>query len=149
MSGYDKAKTLPIDKKRFYAILKEKGTDPVKLSEELGHTRTYIYHYVGHTKGIPKYIVNHLQKWYGIKYEEYEYKDPEPMPEPLKVTSEPKEATTATIDTSALVDALKQALDSYAWRDAIARTVRFVLREEPTETMLKKIIQEAIEEKLR
>lgn len=148
MSGYDKAKTLPIDKKRFYAILKEKGTDPVKLSEELGHTRTYIYHYVGHTKGIPKYIVNHLQKWYGIKYEEYEYKDPEPMPEPLKVTSEPKEATTATIDTSALVDALKQALDSYAWRDAIARTVRFVLREEPTETMLKKIIQEAIEEKL-
>ena len=148
MSGYDKAKTLPIDKKRFYAILKEKGTDPVKLSEELGHTRTYIYHYVGHTKGIPKYIVNHLQKWYGIKYEEYEYKEPEPMPETPKVTSEPKEATIATIDTSALVDALKQALDSYAWRDAIARTVRFVLREEPTETMLKKIIQEAIEEKL-
>lgn len=148
MSGYDKAKTLPVDKKRFYAILKEKGTDPVKLSEELGHTRTYIYHYIGHTQGIPKYIVNHLQKWYGIKYEEYEYKEPEPMPEPPKVTSEPKEATIATIDTSALVDALKQALDSYAWRDAIARTVRFVLREEPTETMLKKIIQEAIEEKL-
>ncbi len=148
MSGYDKAKTLPVDKKRFYAILKEKGTDPVKLSEELGHTRTYIYHYVGHTRGIPKYIVNHLQKWYGIKYEEYEYKEPEPMPEPPKVTSIPKEATIATIDTSALVDALKQALDSYAWRDAIARTVRFVLREEPTETMLKKIIQEAIEEKL-
>lgn len=148
MSGYDKAKTLPVDKKRFYAILKEKGTDPVKLSEELGHTRKYIYHYIGHTKGIPQYIVNHLQKWYGIKYEEYEYKEPEPMPETPKVTSEPKEATMATIDTSALVDALKQALDSYAWRDAIARTVRFVLREEPTETMLKKIIQEAIEEKL-
>ena len=108
MSGYDKAKTLPIDKKRFYAILKEKGTDPVKLSEELGHTRTYIYHYVGHTKDIPKYIVNHLQKWYGIKYEEYEYKEPEPMPETPKVTSEPKEETMATIDTSALVDALKR-----------------------------------------
>ena len=52
------------------------------------------------------------------------------------------------VDTDSIVNALKTALDSYAWRDAIARTVRFVLREEPTETMLKQIIQEAIEEKL-
>lgn len=148
MSGYNKANAIKVDKQKFYAVLKAHDMDAAKLSEELGHTRTYIYHYVGHTKGIPKYIVNHLQKWYGIKYEEYEYKEPEPMPETPKVTSEPKEATMATIDTSALVDALKQDLDSYAWRDAIARTVRFVLREEPTETMLKKIIQEAIEEKL-
>ena len=56
---------------------------------------------------------------------------------------------TVMVDTDSIVNALKTALDSYAWRDAIARTVRFVLREEPTETMLKKIIQEAIEEKLR
>ena len=148
MSGYDKSKTMPVDKDKFYAALKSHDMDSGKLSEELGHCRTYLYHYIGHTKGIPTFVVRHLQKWYGIKYEEYEYKEPEPMPEPPKVTSLPKEATMATIDTSALVDALKQALDSYAWRDAIARTVRFVLREEPTETMLKKIIQEAIEEKL-
>ena len=148
MSGYDKAKTLPVDKNRFYAILKEKGTDAVKLSEELGHTRTYIYHYVGHTKGIPKYIVNHLQKWYGIKYEEYEYKEPQKPAEEPKQASEAAKTEIVMVDTDSIVNALKTALDSYAWRDAIARTVRFVLREEPTETMLKKIIHEAIEEKL-
>lgn len=148
MSGYDKTKTLPVDKKRFYAILKEKGTDPVKLSEELVHTRTYIYHYIGHTKGIPQYIVNHLQKWYGIKYEEYEYKEPPKPAEEPKQASEAVKIETVMVETDSIVNALKTALDSYAWRDAIARTVRFVLREEPTETMLKKIIQEAIEEKL-
>ena len=148
MSGYDKAKTLPVDKTRFYAILKEKGTDPVKLSEELGHTRTYIYHYVGHTKGIPKYIVNHLQKWYGIKYEEYEYKEPPKPAEEPKQASEAAKSENGMVDTDSIVNALKTALDSYAWSDAIARTVQFVLREQPTETMLKKIIHEAIEEKL-
>lgn len=148
MSGYDKAKTLLVDKKRFYAILKEKGTDAVKLSEELGHTKTYIYHYISHTTGIPKFVVNHLQKWYGIKYEEYEYKEPPKPAEEPKQASEAVKIETVMVETDSIVNALKTALDSYAWRDAIARTVRFVLREEPTETMLKKIIQEAIEEKL-
>lgn len=148
MSGYNKANVIKVDKQKFYAVLKAHDMDAAKLSEELGHTRTYIYHYVGHTKGIPKYIVNHLQKWYGIKYEEYEYKEPPKPAEEPKQASEAVKTETVMVDTDSIVHALKTALDSYAWRDAIARTVRFVIREEPTETMLKKIIQEAIEEKL-
>lgn len=148
MSGYDKSKTMPVDKDKFYAALKSHDMDSGKLSEELGHSRTYLYHYIGHTKGIPPFVVRHLQKWYGIKYEEYEYKEPTKPAEEPKQASEALKIETVMVDTDSIVNALKTALDSYAWRDAIARTVRFVLREEPTETMLKKIIQEAIEEKL-
>lgn len=145
MSGYNKANVIKVDKQKFYAVLKAHDMDAAKLSEELGHTRTYLYHYVGHTKGIPKFVVNHLQKWYGIKYEEYEYTEPKEDPKPA---AEPKKDGVVEIDTEALIKALKTALTSYAWQQAIAQTVRFVLREEPTEDMIRKIIHEAIEEKL-
>lgn len=141
-------KIVKADKAKLKAALKEKGTDAKIISEELGHEQGYISNCLLKHGGIPEAVVKFLQKYYGIKYEEYEYKEPPKPAEEPKQASEALKIEPVMVDTDSIVNALKTALDSYAWRDAIARTVRFVLREEPTETMLKKIIHEAIEEKL-
>lgn len=143
--SYDKKLTVPVDKAKLYALLKEKGHTPKSLSNEIGHCDTYLYHYIGHTKGIPKFVVGYLEKWYEIPYSAYEYKEPQ-KPVEQDVAVPQAEAEEELI--GRLVKALKEALNSYAWQETIARQVRFVLREEPTEDMIKKIIHEAIEEKL-
>ena len=146
--SYDKKLTVPVDKAKLYALLKEKGHTPKTLSNEIGHCDTYLYNYIGHTKGIPKFVVAYLEKWYQIPYSEYEYKEPEkPVEAPKKAVETPQTATEEEI-INRLIKAFKEAVLSYNGQKAIAQTVRFVMREEPFEDLLKKIVQEAIEDKL-
>ena len=146
--SYDKKITVPVDKAKLYALLKEKGHTPKTLSNEIGHCDTYLYHYIGHTKGIPKFVAAYLQKWYGIPYSAYEYKEPEKPVEAPKKAAESTQVITEEEFINRLIKAFKEAVMSYSGQKAIAQTVRFVLQEEPTEDMIKKIIHEAIEEKL-
>lgn len=128
-------KCVSVDKQKLYKALAEKGHSPIDLAADMGHFRNYIYGMLTQYGGLAEGVVRFVQKFYGIPYEDYKPAEEEPKPK-------------ADAGAEEIVAALKTALDSYAWRETIARTVRFVLREEATEDMLKKIISEAIDEKL-
>ena len=128
-------KIVKADRKRFYEALEKKETNAREISTELGHEVSYISNCFSKHGGIPEAVVRFLQKWYGIEYDEYK-----PVNPPKAEENKPA----ASVDTAAIVEALKTALNSYAWQETIARTVRFVLREETTEDMIQKIVQDAV-----
>lgn len=130
-----------IDKKKLKKALIAKGKSFEQASAEIGMSKNYLGMRISRYGSLPKNIVYFLEKVYGIRYVEYAGEQ-----ESAKETQE--ELRGRMIDKQDILDALKEALNSYAWQETIARTVRFILREEPTEDMIKRIIYEAIEEKL-
>lgn len=138
-------KIVAADKKKLYAALKEAGTSHAGISEELGHEKSYISNCFSKNNGIPEAVAKFLQKYYGIMYDTYKPEDPPKQPEPQ---AKAEGAVNTAVNEETLLNALKRALDSYAWQETIARTVRFCLREEATEDMINRIVTEAVKNAL-
>ena len=138
-------KIVKADRKRFYEALEKKETNAKEISTELGHEVSYISNCFSKHGGIPEAVVRFLQKWYGIAYDEYKPVEPPKQPEPQ---AKPEDPVNTAVNEEALLKALKRALDSFAWQETIARTVRFCLREEATEDMIRKIVQDAVKDAL-
>lgn len=138
-------KIVKADKKKLYAALEAKETNAREISTELGHEVSYISNCFSKHGGIPEAVAKFLQKYYGVMYDEYKPEEPPKQPEPQ---AKPEDPVNTAVNEETLLKALKRALDSYAWQETIARQVRFVLREEPTEDVIRKIVQEAVKDAL-
>lgn len=137
--GYNNPTILPVDKARFKEVLKAKKVEMKQISLELGHDPVYVSGYISKSGGLPKFIVQYLQKWYEIPYSAYE---------PAKEAPEEEPKQAEAVDVDVLVKALKEAILTYNGQQAIGRTVRFVLGEEATQDMIKKLIKEALQEQI-
>ena len=146
--------TEPIDGRRLDACIKDLRLSKIEVCAGIGKGKTYINQCIIDGR-IAKTAIIALDAIYGIKYDDYK-----PIEESKTGT-----AVTSSIDANEIskivksvieekftedfiAEAIKTAMSSYAWKEIIAQNVRFVLREEPTEDMIKRIIHEAIDEKL-
>ena len=76
------SKMIKIDGEMLRRAIYDKGLVPTKMSQEMGLNNCYVSHCIGE-ESISPGSSRMLEVMFGIKPEEYFYKEPEPEPEPI------------------------------------------------------------------
>ena len=76
------SKMIKIDGEMLRRAIYDKGLVPTKMSQEMGLNNCYISHCIGEGSISPG-SARMIEVMFGIKPEEYFYKEPEPEPEPV------------------------------------------------------------------